>query len=239
MGIRKTCAEIISDAAIQLGLAEAAIEDPYADGLGTPIVQLVQHLKSEGRRLARKHRWQALLTTASYTTSTTINALPTDFGSLVEGTAWDATGKRPLIGPLTPQQQEALIVGAAPYAGAPVFYIVQQNLFILPAPSSMAVEFQYVSTNWLESGADDPADALQSGAGSEDVPVFDADLMVCALKLAYLRGKGLDSTAAAEDYKEALREALGNDGAAGSLTLSVTPWRPRFCAPGDDGSWGT
>ncbi len=238
MGIRKTTAEIISDAAIQLGLAEAEIENPYVDGLGTPIVQLRAHLKSEGRRLARKHQWQSLLNIQAFTTSTSANVLPTDFGAIVDGTAWDVSGKRPLIGPLTPQQQEALNVGAAPYAGAPVFYITQNTFFIVPTPTAMDVRFQYVVTGWLESGADDPADTDAGGTGFEDVPVFDADLMVCAIKLAYLRGKGMDSTAAAEDYRQALAEALGNDGAAGALTLSVTPWRPRFCAPGDDGSWG-
>ena len=64
---RKTTAEIISDAAIQLGLSAEEIEDPYAS-TDPNIVQLRTFLKAEGRRLIRRYAWSWAVKTITFDT---------------------------------------------------------------------------------------------------------------------------------------------------------------------------
>lgn len=239
MGLRKTVAEIVSDAALQLGLVSAPIADPYS-GASVIATQLAAFLKSEGRKLARKYPWSAIKRTHTFVTvaSTATYALPTDLGFIIDGTAWDRTNHRRLVGPLSDVDWEYLQSGGVSSIADAAFRVAGDVFNIFPTPSSVrTIAFEYQSTGWTYGDfVDDPEEEEDPKAA---VPVFDGDLMTAAIKLAYLKSKGYPYQSAQDEYDTALAEAQGNDAPSPAICITPGRWRPVWNAPGDDGTWGT
>lgn len=222
-----TAADVISDAALELGLVATAIENPYASS-DQNILQLCALLKGVGKDLARKHSWTHLQKTHTFSTADGVEeyVLPADFARLVDGTYFNRSNQSPLGGPAS-SQAWSVLKGSSAVGTYEYFFRVTGNRFVLhPVPSSVGtIAFEYQSSWWVGSDLTAPTGiAPSSGTGTL---WFDARLLVAALKLAFLRAKGFDSTAVQDDYDSQLSTALGADGAAPTLSLNPRTG-PRF-----------
>ncbi len=226
-----TAGNIISDAAVELGLGAVPGRDPFASS-DPAMQQMCALFGCVGQSLAKRHEWEHLIINAQILVAqgdTGDYDLPTDFVRMVERTAWD-TGKRlPLIGPLSPQQWEYLKV----WMNSAFFYIgyrvtnTQLRVFPQPPPVGAAISMEYRSSSWVipvaqftgqyetlgPNGADKPA-------LSGDVCLLDPTLLNHAIKLEFKKARGFDTTAVEKDFKEALELSLNIATEAPTLKLS-------------------
>lgn len=222
-----TVATIVSDAAVELGLVAADVADPY----GSPdqnILLLCRLLKSLGRDLLREYDWGHLRLTYSIPTvnGTQSYAGPADFVSFVDGTAWNPVQHRRVL-TATPQQWETLVSSGITNSVEQFIRVAggATNSFffeVFPTPSAAEnITFEYMSNLWVRAAADGDGDDNSKSVPTlaSDILCLDALLLMRGLKVAFLRAKGMDSTAAQQDYEYTLQLAKDADGEAPTLGL--------------------
>jgi hypothetical protein len=218
-----TVGPLVARAAVQcnvLGLsrAQVAAYDPFTS-TDPEVQRLLEHLDTLGMDLASEitahlHREFTLTTAASATSY----ALPADYVEMVPGSLWDRTNTFRLVGPVTPQREQAIRAwNAALVLG--LDHRIQGNRLTFPvAPSDgLTIAGEYVSRNWIETAA---------GAGSDhviaatDYVLFDPTLVVLGLRFRWLASKGLpEATIALAEYEKRLEWAKATVGDAPVLNL--------------------
>lgn len=153
MGIAfDTAAHIISDAAIELGLVTSAISDPYASSVtDANVIRLRQLLKGLGEDLVGEHEWSHLVNIGTIITSSGFANydLPTRFHRIIEGTVWNNTRDRMLLGP-APAAQWGYITAVSNSTTDTVFRIAQDMFQVRPVSTATeTINFQYVSRYWV------------------------------------------------------------------------------------------
>lgn len=238
-----TAANIINDAAVELGLYTTDIPDPW-ESTDANVIQLIRLLKSVGQDLARDYQWTQLQTEYVFTTSDGVSSytLPDNFLRLIDQTEYNRTRQQPLRGPLSPQGWQYLSSLAVTGAAEFWFRVTGNEFRLYPTPTStISIALEYISGFWVQHLDDiEPTDA--SIFDGEDILWFDRRLLVCGVKLAFQRAKGFDYTAAQADFNEALARARGADGAAPVLNInSRGPMAERLIGPGNlpDTGFGT
>ena len=74
-------------------------------------IQLVALAQEEGKSLARRHPWQILITEKTFTSTAAaaqVGAIPTDFDRFVDESFYNRTQKRPVHGPISPQDWQLI-----------------------------------------------------------------------------------------------------------------------------------
>lgn len=213
---------IVNDAALELGLQTVA--DPF-NTTDPNYRQLIGYLKSIGRELWRTRQWSFLTNEYVFTTVAGQQSypFPTDFGALVNQTAWDRTNQIPAGGPLSSQDWQALKARQIDLAFVVAIRQWQGQLQIFQTVASgRVIAYEYLSKFWVASAA-----AVTAGTGpdqdaataSSDTIYFDPLLMVKALRLEFRKGKGFDTTAEQADYERVLSLVMGDDSAMPILNL--------------------
>jgi len=215
-----TVAEIVSDAAIELGLISAPIANPFAS-TDPNILRLLALLKSGGRRLAKEREWTHLQKEYSFTTvnGTATYALPSDFRAMIPQTGWNRDTQWPLMGPTSPQRWQYL--QAVTSIGIWVeFRPVGGQLKLTPTPTSaQEIAFEYLTTYWImATGSTAPTSDLPAVAS--DIVCFDPALAVAMLRLAFKKAAGFDTASEQQDFDDLLAKAKDEDGVAPILNLS-------------------
>lgn len=216
-----TAANVVSNAALELGLTQAALANPWAS-TDQNIIQLRTLLTRAGRMLVRARAWSQLIEEYTFATvaATDSYALPTGFERFLNSTAWNRDTTLPLGEPLSPEQWQA--VQAQTTAGSIIrpFRIRENLLYVYPEPTAAeTIAYEYVSRYWVvESPATAPTSDTADAA--TDVLWLDEPLIVAALKLAWMRAKQEDTTFAQAEYDDAFRAASGGDGAAPTIVIS-------------------
>ena len=244
----KTAGQIINAAAKELGIGTAV--DPFSSA-SVDFQQLVQMLNSVGLDLADAIDWEHLIREYTFVTVTnqTPYDLPADFMRMVDGTFWDRTSQMRVDGPLSDAEWQAR--AATPGSTVYVSYRLTTNQILLApkdtVPGSHTLAFELRSRAWVRAAGTGlgNGNTLGTAAGAQDEAVvigdyvlFDPLLMQYALKLAWKRDKGFDTTTAESDYLRVLEGAKGRTRAAD--VLSVAPSRPNLAAPRvPDTGWGT
>lgn len=197
-------------------VSDAAVEcglDAPVDVYGSEdaaVVQLRTHLKSLGRRLVKHWMWSHLLQEHDFTTDGSASyALPADFESMAAG----------------PED---------------VSYTLLRGVLILEDTTDTGNDysFEYRSTYWVAltgttTGTKaDPTD-------NPDVLLFDRNLLVAGLKLAFLGAKGFDTTTVLQDYREALDAACSSDSLPRTLYLNTTCEAALDCATIPEDGFGS
>lgn len=216
-----SAANIINDAAVELGLIATDIADPY-DSTDTNVAQLRRMLKGLGQDLLRDYPWTHLQKTHIFETVAGIDSydLPDDFARVLDQTQWNRTQQLPLVGPSAAQGWQYLKAVNAAGTAHRIFRIVGDQLLLHPVPTGEeTVAYEYISRFWVQH-LDDVAPTDEALLDGEDVLHFDRRMLVCGLKLAFQRAKGFDYSAAQADFQEALSRARGADGAAPVLNLN-------------------
>lgn len=216
-----TAANIVSNAALELGLIQTALADPWSSA-DQNIIQLRTLLTRAGRMLVRARDWSHLIEEYTFDTvaSTDSYALPTGFERFLSATAWNRDTTWPLGGPLSPQEWQAVKASVVTGTVIRPFRIRENLLYVYPTPTAAeSIYYEYVSRYWV---VDAPATSPTADKAdtATDTIWFDEPLIVAALKLAWMRAKQEDTTFAQAEYDDAFRAASGGDGAARPIVIS-------------------
>lgn len=215
-----TVANIVSEAAVSVGLG--TVSDVFAS-TDANVVRLRTLLKSVGRKLVRERRWSHLVLEHTFaTTATASYVLPSDFRALVPSTGWDRTDDWPVGGPLDGEQWQYIASGSVTPTRLYLRFW-RGAIYVQPSTDTgTTVAFEYGTTLWVATtGSTTPS--LDGPTANTDVVLFDPDLFIAALKLAWLNSVGLPADAAAADYVRALEAAARDDVAARAYPIGRAP----------------
>jgi hypothetical protein len=231
-----TLLSICQDAADEIGIAR-----PTAIvGSQQPEVQkLLRYAKKEGKEIIKRGYWQGIRKEQTFTSlaqETQTSMIPSDFDRFVNGTFWNRTRRRPLLGPVTPQEWQNLKA----WTSSPVqdtFIIRGSSVLINPAPpAGETFAFEYISKNYCESsgGTDQSVWTVDT-----DLPLLPDELFVLGIKWRYLEGEGLPFENAYANYESQVRQALTGDTAKRTVNMAArSPYgspRPGIVVP--EGDW--
>lgn len=170
-----------------------------------------------GRSLLRLHLWQRVQQTYTFPTvaSTADYALPSGFQRMIALTEWDRTNLVPLVGPMSAAAWEELRSGNLTAASVVESYFrITGDLFsIYPTPTAVhTIAYQYVTSNWLMSGAASSAPDQEYVTADTNFCIFEDDLMVSGTRERYEAiVLGVDFTPSPE-YTALLNAAVSADG---------------------------
>lgn len=148
-----TAANIVNDAAVEVGLGSVA--DPFTSQ-DANFVQLCRLLKSCGRELVQARNWTYLRKEHTFTTvvNKPIYALPADFLRMYDQTGWNRTNRLPLGGPLSPQEWQYLKARLVGVVFTVLFRPMNRTINLYPdnpTPAGYVIAFEYGSAYWVQS----------------------------------------------------------------------------------------
>lgn len=218
MPITATAQQIIDDAAAELGIAPGTVG---VLGSGTTAGQALVFLNSIGYDMLAVHDWQFLMKTAEFTGDGVADsfAMPSDFGRIVNQTAWALNERRPMQGPLSPQMWGWTQFGIVSVGVFFRYRLLDNELAVFPVPGSGEVfKFFYISKNWVLDGTTGlPKGSLESGS---DIPMFDRRLMTSALKLRLWAQKGFETTVLQGEFDYNLETQMSQNQGSEIIRLS-------------------
>lgn len=187
-------------------------------------VQIWQLLTELGQELLDEFQWQFRTKTWSFPTDPLLTTylLPVDLNRFIDLTGWNATGRIPLMGPMT-EQQWALLK-ARQLGGNTMwlqYRINQGKLELYYSPSvPNTLTMTYDSRGWVQDAAD-PTKFKDQMENDGDVCVYDPRLIVAMLRFRWRRAKGFDTTDLEQEYINALTNAQNKDVPGQDLQLST------------------
>lgn len=236
MATRATVQYIIDTALAELGIQSGTVG---AANQQQNVTQALALLQSIGMDACEVHDWQFLMSAANYVGDgvTTAFPMPDDFGRLVNQTEWALNNKRPMIGPLSPQQWGWTQYGIVSVGVYFRYRVLDNDFTIFPVPGvGEQFAFYYIIDNWIKDETNTPKSQITAGS---DVIQFDSRLMIAALKLRMWGAKGFDVTNLASEYNYALQAQKGQDQGAPVIQLSGTDGFHYIDTSNvPDGSWG-
>lgn len=236
MATRATVQYIIDSALAELGIQSGTVGAAQQE---QNVTQALAILQSLGRDAITVHDWQFLMKTANYTGDGTTVAfdMPSDFSRQVNQTQWALNNKRPMIGPLSPQQWGWTQYGIVSVGVYFRYRILQNDFTIFPVPGvGELFAFYYISGNWLQDASGIPKSTITAAT---DVIYFDDRLMISGVKLRLWAARGYDTTQLAAEYNYCLQAQMGQDQGAPVIQLSGTDGFHYIDTSNvPDGSWG-
>lgn len=214
---RHTLIDIIRQAADELGLprpASAVASDPQTR-------QLVALANAVCRDILQEHAWslQHTLATVTSVAGQSDYAIPDDFDRIIDDTEWDSTNHWRLVGPQTPQQARALIESGLTWTGTTMFRLFGSStirLWPTPTVDNQLFAYEYVSENW---GRDTDGNRKDRMTSDTDTSIFDPQLVVKGMKVAFMQAKGFDTSTLVPSYLHTLNRRIADDIGGGVLDM--------------------
>jgi hypothetical protein len=157
---------------------------------------------------------------------------PEYFLRFISGTEWSSGLNSPIL-PLTVQQWAATQGLDITTSAIPLYAMIFGGIRTIPSTGGAGTDvwsFYFIHKWWtiLAASAPTKVEAEHYGVGDQELPtqtsdwiIFDEHTISRLLKVKFLQAKGLDSTAATAEYKDAL-EAAKSSFTAGTLSLAKT-----------------
>jgi hypothetical protein len=191
------------------------------------VLQLVALVNEEGQELSSRYSWQILTAEATFTTvATAIQGVITTlagagFNFFVNQTMWNRSQRRPLYGPLTPQQWQEW--QAAFSSGPWISYRLRQNnLLFFPSPTAgQSVYFEWVTKYWATNSTGLVSAASMSA--DTDVALLDERLITLGAIWRFKKASDLDYQEDFDKYEAAVNDAITRDGSRPILNLGGVP----------------
>lgn len=199
---------------------------------------LLSLANQEGKALARRHPWQRIKAEHTFATvdGTVAYALPTALDRIVEGSIWNRTQTRPVIGPITAQRWQMMQAQAITATWQAV-YIRGGYMRFTPTPSAAdTIGYEYVSKYWCAALANTEPDQ-EAWSADDDQTFLDEECMTLGIVWRFLRAKGLDYAEAFRSYELEVANRMGVDGGEVMLDLSSEPGSGVFAPFIEDGNW--
>jgi hypothetical protein len=186
------------------------------------VIQLANLANVAGRNIAQSFDWQAITEEQTFTTVAAIPqpaAFPTDFDHFIANSAFNRTTRRPVNGPVTAAQWQALM--AQPQLNT-VFLVYNERQGVFncsPAPpAGQTIAYAYVSTKWAKSSGGTPQTSFLADT---DTTFLDEALIADSVVWQFLRAKGLSYAEEMQTFERNLEQQQARDG--GSTILSLIP----------------
>lgn len=190
-------------------------------GVPTTVPAALQMLGVANRAIKRitdQYPWSALIVDYdfTFTNGDAFYAAPADYGKPLNQTQWDISLRRPLNGPINPQDWQFFKVYGVSGGVWPRFRIKGNQIQIDPVPVTGSLDdatVSYISKYGVV--LDTPFGGFDNGRTfRDDADGFfcDADLFELEFKWRYLRVKGLDYAEEMNDAQMGLAEAFTTDG---------------------------
>ena len=216
-----TLLTICQDAAEIIGITAPATVTSSTD---TSVIQLAAVTNQEGRAQVRRYKWEVLIKEGSHTTLAaesqgTMVSIAADFGHFSNNTLWNRTTDRKYYGPITGtewQRIKAIVSGGI----TNYFRIRGGKLLMTPTPTAgEAVNFEYVSKNWVDTAGGSTANADKFTADSQTT-VLEEELVMLGVVWRFLKLKGLPYDTQFMEYQTRMMEYSGQDGAKPVLHMA-------------------
>lgn len=182
--------------------------------------QLVSIANQEGRELARRYSWSALVTEKTFTSiaaTTQTSSIPSDFDHIVNHSMFNRTQKRRVTGPLSSQEWQAQKALSASLL-TDSFKIRAGAIDIIPTPEAGdTYAYEYISKNWCETSG---GTGQAAWAADTDVGVLDETLMVLGVIWRFRKARGLDYAEEFNTYEKEVDQAIMRDGGKRDLNYS-------------------
>jgi hypothetical protein len=199
------------------------------------VQQLVELANEEGQEQASRYQWQALQREATFTTvaaelQTSLSAITTGFGWIVNDTIWNRTLRRPVYGPdsLQDWQQQKAIQIAGPFNR---YRIIANNIRFYPVPAAgQSCYFEYITNQWTAAGGTE----YQSDT---DTSLLDDTTMILGTIWRWKQAKGMTYAEDFAKYERRIAELLQRDAVKPTLSMTGTMYDvvPLVVVP--SGSW--
>ena len=213
-----TLLSIVNDAQDALGLPRDTVVVSSTDQTTITLLRLANQ---EGRELARRHSWQALVTEKTFTSTATeeqSSVIPTDLDRFVNESFYNRTRHRRLIGPLTATEWQGN-KGITASILIDAFRVRGDAFLITPTPAAGdTYAYEYVSKNWCE---DSGGTGQAAWVADDDVPRLDAELMTLGLVWRFNKSKGLGYAEDFATYQQQVTQAIMRDGARRTINLAT------------------
>ena len=206
----------------------------------TQVTQIKALLEEIGIDMASRVAWQGITFEATHTTiaaedqGAMTSLAANGFKWIKNQTIWDRTDRLPVLGPVSPQEWQALkalVVNGPRYR----FRIRGGKLLVNPTPAAGHTwAFEYVSQNWILNGS---TYKQFFSADTDTVLLPDVELLQ-GLRWKWRKEKGLDYAEDFRAYELMLKDAAGRDGGRPQLRMDENGWngpRPGIFVP--SGSW--
>lgn len=212
---------IVQSAATKIGIPQPSTvvsnNDPQVETLLT-------FANEEGEELARYGPWEEITkekTFVSVAQDEQTGALPSDFVAFINGSFFNRSSRRKVFGPISPQQwqrEEATIVAS----GISDFFRVRGGeILITPEiPAGETLAFEYISSLWVDTDADNVADSAVWVA-DDDTSVLEERLISLGIVWRFLAKSGLPWNTQHATYITEVEKALGRQGGAPVLNMAT------------------
>lgn len=183
--------------------------------------QLFALANEEGAELAKRYPWQALTNEWTFVTNAgaeqTNTPIPTDLDRFIPNSFYNRSSRRRLIGPITPQEWQALQTFTA-YSRVYLSFRQRDGSFLItPTPSvGETIAYEYISSNWAQSSAGQGKAAFTA---DDDTSFLDEELIAQGLRWRWKQAKGLDYGEDMDTYERNLARAMADDGGATALNI--------------------
>lgn len=200
---------LVQNSAKRLGLSNPASAYNATDN---QVVQLVALAQEEGIELAENFDWKSLTKEKTFVgtaAAAQTGALASDYDRMVGESFYNRTQKRPIFGPLSPQDwQFTQAVVATTLVES--FRIRGTSLLLTPTPNGTdTYAYEYVSTQWCQSSG---STAQTSWAADTDTGLLPEEVMTLGVIWRFLRAKGFDYAEAFRTYEMSKARAQIKDG---------------------------
>lgn len=219
----ETAAQCIQQAALECGLVAGS--NPYAN-TDAAIVQMVGLLTSSGRELVLMREWQRLIVSYTLTVvfgDTGFYNLPADYGRHVDQTDWNPSNRLPLGGPLTAQDYTYLLATNLASSTIYISFREKDGQFVIlpqPPPVGQVITFEYNSRYWVATAGAPTVLAKDAPTVPDDILLFDPIIIQKLLKLRFKEAKGFDTSAASQQFNNAIMSLGGMDKSAPVLSAA-------------------
>lgn len=217
----ETALTIVADAAVELGLV-SSLTDAWGS-TDQNVVLLRSLCTSIGRDLLTRNSWSHLKKETSIATAAADYQydLPADFSRVVDDTFWNRTQTLKLGGPIDSIAWQYLKATSASGTPRQWFRIVANEVEIYPTPTAIeSIYYEYVSSYWVKESGQSAPNTDRVDANTDTI-YFEPLLFMRALKVKFLRQKGMDTGAAQEDFEERWAQVASQEG--GAPVLSIAP----------------
>jgi hypothetical protein len=239
-----------------MGAVGLAIPNTAAGNQDPTVTQFFSLLGESGQALMKMRSWQQLQKTWVFTAdpnnvSSTDPAAgaydpPADFDELTDQTAWNRTGRLPLLGPMSAQQWqmlEATVLGSGASTIRLMYRFQGGQMLIfrqVGTPQRLAIEYNSRGWVWVQDaavwdtaiwdqgvwGGGPPSTVRDLPVNDSDICLFDSQLLVMKLKLDWKRNKGFATDSDVEDFNACYDDVTSRDAPAPDLNLAGIPAYP-------------
>lgn len=190
------------------------------------IIQMVAIANEEGQDLSARYPWEALQNESTFLTVATESqgvlatlastTNPENFRYVMNNIMWNRDLRRPVFGPLTPQQWQQL--KAQNITGPWNQYRVRGGeVLFIPAPAAgQTIAFEWLSRAWVD-GVSTNTSSWQADA---DVGLLDEEIMTQGVLWRWEASKGLEYAEDYNKYERLVADAMARDGSKPVLNLN-------------------